>query len=510
MEKAVALDYDRIIRKFADIIGKPVDETYRFVERLSEQRGLGNFTRTEPKSAARLKMNQNLVSVDPDLKKKAFLYFTGSAMLLDPIDIDDSGTTVRSRGAVMNSVKKIGKGGYGTVFGSTSGKNIVYKQFIFDDGDLLDYEDKIRNMYVETFIQTVLASDPDVGQYVCMPKKMYKSSTLRGFKTDPSAKYGFEPPRNIVVYLVMEPLQYTFKTLVEKRYSRQINHEWFGPVLFQLGYTLSVLKDRYGFNHGDLHTDNVMFDAGGNLKLIDFGFSCITVNGRVFKELSSWNTGCFQGYDLAIFFYDFWNTYFESYFVDTSVRKLFNSGAFSDLSNSSDKFNLFEYGSIVGENLGTPGHFLFYNDVEGTLRDTKKNEKLLNHLSKVEMLNPKFLMNHFQKYHTGPVRHTHPSHSHSHSYSNSHSASVASGSSPKASNYFIPALNYPGLVENPPLRPGLESPEFSPTFALSPSPNSIRNGNGNGNGNGNRNAFGGGSRKRKHSHRRRTRHKSRK
>jgi len=484
---ASAVDFDRIVRKFADIIGQPGDETYRLIERLSEQRGLENLSRTETNSnlAKSLGMNKHGTSIDPELKKKPFLYFTGSAMLLEPIDIDSAGTTVRSRGASINSVKKIGKGGYGIIFGSTTGKNNVYKQFTFkkDDGlGLLGFEDKLRDMYIETFIQTVLASVPDVGQYVCMPKKMYRSATLRGLETDRSARLGYKTPNKIVVYLVMEPLQYTFESLLVNKYSRHIDTKWFGPLMFELGYTLSVLKDRYGFNHGDLHANNIMFDATGKLKLIDFGFSCLTINGRVFKQLNKEAIGCFQGYDLAIFFYNLWYAYIRtSSFVkvlgshppttvrihiqiDDHVTKFFKSTFFT-----TGPFNLFSYGMKYDENGGETGHWLFYNDVEGSLRDTKKNNQLLEWLKQVKILNPRFLMEHFSKYHTGPIRHTHPV-----APAAATSAATASAS-PKASNYFIPALHYPGLIrEKPPLYPKpLESPEFSPTFALSPNSNTV-------------------------------------
>jgi hypothetical protein len=46
--------------------------------------------------------------------------------------------------------------------------------------------------------------------------------------------------------------------------------------------TLQHLNHKYKFYHGDLHTGNIMF-AGDTIKIIDFGLSCITYNGKLYS-----------------------------------------------------------------------------------------------------------------------------------------------------------------------------------------------------------------------------------
>jgi serine/threonine protein kinase len=53
--------------------------------------------------------------------------------------------------------------------------------------------------------------------------------------------------------------------------------------LTQIVPLLEFLFNNYNYNHGDFKADNVMYNAAGQYKLIDFGFSRLEINGRVIE-----------------------------------------------------------------------------------------------------------------------------------------------------------------------------------------------------------------------------------
>jgi serine/threonine protein kinase len=61
---------------------------------------------------------------------------------------------------------------------------------------------------------------------------------------------------------------------------------------------LTVAGERYGFRHGDLHWGNLMFAADGSPKLIDFGKSCVTVDGVTYAATPA---NC-ESYDMLILY----------------------------------------------------------------------------------------------------------------------------------------------------------------------------------------------------------------
>jgi serine/threonine protein kinase len=163
------------------------------------------------------------------------------------------------------------------------------------------FEEKLRNIFIETFIQTILVCDPDVGSNICRPLQLFR---------DPKT-VGLGPLGDtMTLYILMEPIQFTFASYVNHKHGIQM--KWFAPFLKQLGHTLAVLKQKYNYTHRDLHSGNVMIDAAGNIKIIDFGYSSLEFRGLHYHDIDVDELDqieCTPGLDLAIFFTSVFNSF---------------------------------------------------------------------------------------------------------------------------------------------------------------------------------------------------------
>ena len=87
--------------------------------------------------------------------------------------------------------------------------------------------------------------------------------------------------RQRVVYFIMDLMYDSLSNRLNKIPSDHGRLRELMDCLYHITPTLNMLYKRGIYNHGDLHTGNVMFDASdGSYKLIDYGFSRIQIGGK--------------------------------------------------------------------------------------------------------------------------------------------------------------------------------------------------------------------------------------
>lgn len=181
------------------------------------------------------------------------------------------------------------KGSYGILYRSIEDPNIVYKEVRIQP----DIEENVRNFFLEIFIQTVLASDPDLSNHI---PKIY--GIYRGETNDESLTLVVKM-KNIPYRFEEEFIPYKQGQFgVEKVGIKHISKE-----LIQLGSILEIADAKYGFRHRDLHLGNIMFDADWNIVLIDFGMSCLKI-GEVVYILEPKNSSMSKHIQCDLYAYD--------------------------------------------------------------------------------------------------------------------------------------------------------------------------------------------------------------
>ena len=214
--------------------------------------------------------------------KATSTFFTDAVLMLNTFAIE-GGRDVRigragrlGRNTLLP--EPIAKGAVGEIF-MNQDRTVIYKKIVIS-GVQQQKEWMIRQTFMEAFIQTVLGLDPEYGHNICQVTNLYRSRDLvRHGRSDVEG--------DMVLYIQMKPIANTLERIVDKiAESGEITVAGFAPYWAQLGHVLHGLKRKYNFAHRDLHTGNVMFHADGTLVLIDFGFSCLTLNGVTYSVLT--------------------------------------------------------------------------------------------------------------------------------------------------------------------------------------------------------------------------------
>lgn len=144
-------------------------------------------------------------------------------------------------------------------------------------------EGQFREVFVECLVQCILQNDDVYGRNIA------KLHSLSQINRTPQGTSAF--------VCKMEHVAFGIDEFLETRQEGPVGLPGLAPVFRQLGSILHGLHQRYGFHHRDLHGGNVMFTRKGTVKIIDFGFSCITLNGHVFSRE---NAPC-QAFDPLVF-----------------------------------------------------------------------------------------------------------------------------------------------------------------------------------------------------------------
>ena len=200
-----------------------------------------------------------LVLLNPSKKTKHygdFLYKQLSQINIKTID-EKSFELVNTNNKSFNRIENppIGKGVFGAVY-----KNMgthVYKFIRLQDFEM------VLEIFLEAFIQLVLQSDAEMGESICKIEGMFRQDA---------------PGNNFYVILKLEYIETTlFSTLTDAT-----RFEDFVPILKHIHHVLMYFREKYNFHHRDFHAENIML-KDGKIKIIDFGFACITYCGKTFS-----------------------------------------------------------------------------------------------------------------------------------------------------------------------------------------------------------------------------------
>lgn len=284
-------------RAFGEILGiKDITRVRAIIERLDATQQIRN-------SSAGLKYVLDFLPQLPSIRIEEHSVFMGTRK--------------------MNVLKRkpLGQGTYGTVYVSKDGTN-VYKKIVIKNDTDESMEEDLRSVLIELFIQTLLSLDPEIGKHICKPVHLFRSeSTVRR-----SSRLNASNNSEIVLYIQMEPIKYSFRTYLKSiKDDTHLNWTHIAPLFVELGTVLAKCKDKYGFYHGDLHTGNVMIGADGDIKLIDFGMSCMTYAGRMYRSVLYYDTlatPC-ESFDLLIFLCDIMENHEDIF--DIPTKRMINS-----------------------------------------------------------------------------------------------------------------------------------------------------------------------------------------
>ena len=207
--------------------------------------------------------------------------------------------------------KRIGKGSYGKVYSTFSDAGEHYIVKIID-------KEKINkeNFIKEVIVQIIVA-------------EITKDITFPEISGPFTAKVYLVGENDLSYYLITEKLDIN---LLKEYNHGNLSDPKIVDYTVQLTRILSVLYEKLSFNHRDLKMDNIMIkyiDGKAQIRLIDFGFSClkfgkleISLTNRPFRYCFS------RGRDLHSLFYNFLNSYEP--IVDPDLDRILQFLTFSD------------------------------------------------------------------------------------------------------------------------------------------------------------------------------------
>lgn len=180
--------------------------------------------------------------------------------------MSDDQTTVMGAHERYNIGNQLGKGTYGTVYEAqraSDGMNLVVKVFAGEE---------VRNVVKETLINILVVRETE---HISHP-----DIHLRGPFAPRIYDFGYDPVTG-ECFIVSEKMRNTVLKALNNGSGDPVWLEaFFKTILVQLPVILEDVGRLLNFNHRDFKTDNCMYvrDPTGEIqiRLIDFGFSCIT------------------------------------------------------------------------------------------------------------------------------------------------------------------------------------------------------------------------------------------
>ena len=178
-------------------------------------------------------------------------------------------------------VEKLGSGSFGTTW-STADKPSRAVKILDDVNDLYERYDIVQECLAQIIIYeaTKDIKVPELNLSGPFCPKFY----LLGRSANS-------------MYIVMEKLEYNMNHMLKIPKNPKNLNAWKQPSsvfikesTLQLCKILKILYAKIGYNHRDLKPDNVMFNMIGdkiNMRLIDFGFSCLKYRNTFLKPLNA-------------------------------------------------------------------------------------------------------------------------------------------------------------------------------------------------------------------------------
>lgn len=220
------------------------------------------------------------------------------------------GRTVSHENEIYFNKNKETGGEFGIVMPNKNKPKFIYKLMYVNKlpGNKNSFNAQVKQSLLEPLLNTILQCIPESKAFTCKLYKVYKQF-IPGIQSRYEIIMKMENLQGTSVKDTLLPRfpfleeqtanQYENNnnggipyvkpaTEEEKKYNKRLMVKIMAP-LYQV---LKILRDAYNFNHGDLHTGNIMFvesplkedgtfdESKLAIKMIDFAFSSITINEK--------------------------------------------------------------------------------------------------------------------------------------------------------------------------------------------------------------------------------------